>query len=149
MSARTDLIKLVHVAKRDLSLTDESYRDLLLRVTGATSSAKLALPQLDKVMAEFRRLGWKPKPKRRRTGTSDDPQIRKIYALWADLVELGIGGDDPVAALRAFVQRQTKSKANPQGISDPRFLRSGTDTNKVLEGLKGWLARVQAKAEAA
>ena len=55
------------------------------------------------------------------------------------------GSAAPVDALRAFVQRQTKSRLTPDGISAPEFL-DGPQANRVIEGLKAWLAREKHKA---
>jgi phage gp16-like protein len=141
----------LHLARKELALTEESYRDILRRITRQESAAALTDRQLDQVLAEFKRLGWKPRKGKGRTGTSAAPQIRMIHAVWRDIVELGgIEAEDETAALRAFVARQTKTQANPEGVSDPRFLDSA-QANRVLEGLKAWRRRLklQAATEAA
>ena len=66
-----------------------------------------------------------------------------IHAVWRDIVALQGHGD--AAALRAFVQRQTKTSTNPAGITSPEFL-TGDAANSVLEGLKGWRARLRRSA---
>lgn len=149
MNARATMIAKVHLAKKQLALAEESYRDILRRMTGKESAAALSERDLDRVLAEFKRLGWKPKPNR--TGTSKHAQIRMIHAVFADICKLGLDAEDEAAALRAFVRRQTKTKANPEGVSDPAFLDS-VQANRVLEGLKAWrtrLRRAAALAEAA
>lgn len=147
MSRKAMLAK-IHIARKDLALSEESYADILRRKTGVESAAGLSDVQLDRVLGEFKRLGWKPK--KGRTGTSKHAQIRMIHAVWKDICELGIGAEDEAAALRSFVGRQTKTMANPQGVSDPAFLDS-VQANKVLEGLKAWRTRLRraAKQEAA
>lgn len=150
-SPRSAMIAKIHVAKKHLALSEESYRDVLLRVTQLDSTGRMTERQLESVLKEFVRLGFKPTTKR--TGTSKQAQIRMIHAVFADIVKLGgveaEGPETAAAALRAFVVRQTKTKANPQGISDAKFLDS-TSANKVLEGLKGWRTRLrQKRAEAA
>ena len=139
---RRALIAKIHLAKKQLALTDDSYRDVLRRVTGFESAAAMRLEQLDAVLKEFARLGWKPKPARRR---SDKPQVRMIWAIWRDIVALQGHGDD--AALRAFVARQTRTAAHPNGISSPEFLDAAMG-NRVAEGLKAWRGRLQ-RGEAA
>lgn len=147
-SPRSAMIAKIHVGKRQLALTEESYRDVLRRVTQLDTTSRMTEGQLERVLKEFERLGFKPTTKR--TGTSKQAQIRMIHAVWKDIVELGgVGAEDPAAALRAFVVRQTKMKANPAGVSDAKWLDS-TSANKVLEGLKGWRAWLRrAAAEAA
>lgn len=52
----------IHIAKAQLGLDDETYRSLLARVAGVRSSKELNPRQVGRVLAEFERLGWKPKP---------------------------------------------------------------------------------------
>lgn len=135
----------LQVARKQMALTDEQYRDILERVTGRTSSKALDARQLDAVLADLRRLGWKAKPGRKRAPSSK-PQVRMIYAVWADLAPFVARHDED--ALRAFVRRQTKSPATPDGVDAPEFL-DPAQANRVLEGLKAWLAREQAKLKLA
>ena len=43
---RQRLIRLIHVAKRDLSMDDDTYRAILLRIGKKASSADLTIPEL-------------------------------------------------------------------------------------------------------
>jgi len=127
----------IHLAKKQLALTDDSYRDILRRITGVDSSAKMRADQLDAVLREFARLGWKPKPSAKRSAT---PQVRMIHAVWKDIVALQGHGD--AAGLRSFVRRQTCTEDHPDGVDSPEFL-TGEMAERVLEGLKGWRARLR------
>lgn len=144
MSTRTKMIAKLHVAKKALALTEESYRDVLRRVTGRDSAAAMTEPQIEAVLKEFKRLGFKDTP--RRGPTSKHAQIRMVHAVWADICKLGIDADDHAAALRAFCGRQTRTAANPQGVSAPEFLDS-VQANRVLEGLKAWRTRLRHAAK--
>ena len=132
----------IHLAKKQLALTDESYRDILRRITGLGSAKAMRADQLDAVLKEFARLGWKPKPARKISGS---PQVRMIHAVWKDIVALQGRGD--AAALQAFVQRQTRTEDHPDGIDSAEFLR-GEMAQRVLEGLKGWRARLRTRGAA-
>lgn len=55
------LIAKIHIAKKDLGLDDGSYRDVLGRVTGKNSSKNMTVNELEAVINEFKRYGWKPK----------------------------------------------------------------------------------------
>lgn len=138
MSNRNPMLAKLHIAKKELRLDDETYRAVLSRVTGKTSSAGLKDHQLDAVLAEFKRLGWKPKKAGRQP--SDKPHVRKVWAVWRDMVSLAIPADGSDAALRAFVARQTRNPARPDGIANPEWL-SPEEANKVVEGLKAWRSR--------
>jgi len=133
---RRSMIAKIHLARKQLALTEDSYRDILHRVTGLRSSGDMRADQLDAVLREFARLGWKPKPVRK---LSEKPQIRMIHAVWKDIVALG-GAE--AAGLRAFVRRQTRTEDHPDGIDSPEFLDAPMAA-RVLEGLKGWRARLR------
>ncbi|MBF0095672.1 MAG: regulatory protein GemA [Alphaproteobacteria bacterium] len=129
------MVAKLHIAKKELGLDDETYRNILTRVTGKASSKAMTDVQLDAALAEFRRLGWVPKPGVVKTvapaasgGTGD-----KIRALWIACWNLGVVRDGSEAALRAFVKRQTK-------IDDLRFL-PGAKAHRVIEGLKAMAGR--------
>lgn len=54
-------LKKIQIARRQLGLDDDTYRALLQRVAGVSSSTKLSPRQVGTVLAEFERQGWKPK----------------------------------------------------------------------------------------
>jgi phage gp16-like protein len=138
--ARRAALAKIHIAKARLALCDASYRDLLRRVAGVESAAALDARGIAAVLAEFRRLGFAD-------GKGRYParaQARMIRAVWADIVRLGIDATDPEAALRAFVRRQTRTLAAPAGVDAVEFLDS-RQANRVLEGLKAWRARLEAR----
>ena len=88
------------------------------------------------LLAEFRRLGWKPKPGKGGSGF-DKPHVRKIYALWREAGVVGAIDNASKEALRAFVARQT-------GKDAPEFC-SPSEANKVSEGLKAMIRRAEAR----
>jgi phage gp16-like protein len=133
--SRQPMIAKIHLAKKQLALTDDSYRDILRRITGLDSAKGMRADQLDAVLREFGRLGWKP---RKAGPRSAKAQVRMIHAVWGDLVRMGGADRD---GLRAFVKRQTRTKAHPDGIDSPEFL-DATMGERVLEGLKAWRARL-------
>jgi hypothetical protein len=130
---RRTLLAKVHIARKQLALTEESYRDLLRRVTGFDSAGDCADGALTAVLEEFARLGFKPsRPK------SAKPYVRLIYALWGELKPYLSNSSDE--ALRGFVFRQSGAQA-PEWLGPEK-------ANKVIEGLKAWLARERAKEAA-
>jgi len=132
------LLAKVHIAKKELGLDDETYRELVQRVTGHSSAGECNEPQLSRLVAELRRLGWSPKPKGAKP-KSRSPRVRKIWALWGQMCRDGlvrVEGDGRAAqrsALRAFVQRMT-------GVADPEWL-APPQASSVIEGLKAWQKR--------
>lgn len=52
----------IQIARRELGLDDDVYRSILARVAGVRSSKELTPRQIGRVLEEFERLGWVPKP---------------------------------------------------------------------------------------
>lgn len=133
MSDRRGMLAKIHVAKKQLALTDDSYRDVVKRVTGADSSKDCTDGQLERLLGEFARLGFvavsPPKPGK--------PWVRKIHAIWKELAPLLDQATG--TTLDGFVYRQT-------GIARAEWLDSKQAT-KVIQGLEGWLGRLKAKGE--
>jgi phage gp16-like protein len=131
------LVKKIHIAKSQLALADETYRDILRRVTGQTSSKACSERQLEAVLVEFKRLGWAPKS---RNAYSDRPYVRKVYALWKEAAQVGAVADGGKVALRSFVERQTRPEPGTTGKEAPEFL-TPAEANRVTEALKAMIAR--------
>lgn len=129
---RRGLLALVHCARKDLALSEDTYRAVLEQVAGASSARDLSNAQLGRVVEHFRRLGWRPKGGSRR---SDKAHVRKVWALWGSVCNLGGVHSPTPASLRAFVQRLT-------GVTDPEWLTVAQAT-RVIENLKTWEARLR------
>ena len=110
------LLAKVHIAKKDLGLDDDTYRDVLEAVTGKRSAAGLDASELDAVLKHFKARGWKPAVvKGGKSGAADSAQTRrradhsvakKARALWISLHQLGVVENPSEQALEAFAKRQ-------------------------------------------
>lgn len=127
-SNREGMVRKLHVGRKQLGLEDTDYRALLARVTGKTSSTQCSEGELDLVLKEMKRLGFRGK------SPSGKPWVRKVYALWDEMGPLLRSGGTR-EALRAHVLRMTK-------VSAPEFLDEPT-ARKVIEGLKAWQMRLE------
>ncbi len=127
----------IHIAKKQLGMDDDTYRAVLLRVTGQSSAADLNAGERRRLLDCFRSLGFEPRESRRQ---HQGAHSRKIRALWLELDKLGALRDASERGLAAFVKRQT-------GIEALDWL-GPEQRNVVLEGLKGWLERARRKAAA-
>jgi len=146
--SRQSLIRLIHVAKRDLALDDDTYRAMLVAITGKDSSAGLSIPQLERVLAHMKAHGFKvrhksppDRPRNSRHSPGDlsrpltqDAQSKKIRALWLSLHDMGEVRDGSEAALAAYVKRITH-------IDALQWLNAN-QASLVIETLKKWQARV-------
>lgn len=123
----------IHVARKQLALEEEDYRAILQRAGGKPSAGLMTEAERLRVLKEFERLGFRPRPARAGRAL----HVRKIYALWGELQARGqvVAGPPGAKALRAFVKRQT-------GASAPEFL-SPQAAASVTEALKAWIARTK------
>ncbi|WP_160286851.1 gp16 family protein [Pseudomonas knackmussii] len=81
--------QLIQIARRQLGMDDDTYRAMLSRVAGVTSSTKLSPRQVGLVLAELERLGWQStaKPVGRsapQAAPDRQPLVGKIEAFLAE-----------------------------------------------------------------
>ncbi len=127
------LLAKIHIAKAQLNLDDDQYRDIVRRVTGKDSAAQCRYSQLVDLINEFKSLGWKTEKKKAfRRAPSDG--IKKIYALWGKLQALGAVQSTDKTALDAFVKKYT-------GIDSVQWLLPAQQ-QKIIEILKQWIKRI-------
>lgn len=130
----------IHAGRRALRWDDDTYRATLIQLTGKDSAANLDERERAAVLDRMRELGFKRTGKASGwTGTERGrTQQGKVRELWAALREAGALRDDSDVALRAFCARQTGR--------DRLEWCTPVELNKVVEGLKAWLARVRVAA---
>ncbi|MDR3437161.1 regulatory protein GemA [Telmatospirillum sp.] len=124
----------IHVAKKQLGLDEVTYRAMVERVTGKSSTKDAVTSKLIDLVKELEAKGF------RNTSTfhpSSKPDVRKIYALWGELKRLDALDNPTKAALRAFCARMA---ATGTATTDPEFL-TPAQCRQVIEGLKAWVDR--------
>lgn len=132
---RQRLIRLIHVAKRDLAMDEETYRAALQRVGKKDSAAAMTIPELEKVLEHLKRSGFKVRSKRKPSrALALDAESRKIRALWLFLHELGAVKNPAEEALAAYVKRIT-------GVDALQWL-NGDQSETLIETLKKWAMRL-------
>ena len=132
-------IKIIHVAKAQLGISDDDYRDMLKeRYYGKKSSKHLSVKEAADLIAHFEKCGFKRFSKSRSTrfnelesrpGMASPRQLRKIEAMWGDMCK----ANSKAAALRKFLWREVK-------VTDLRFLEKHK-AHKMIEILKKIQAR--------
>lgn len=133
---RQQLIKLIHVGKRELHLDEETYRALVRTGsrTAHDSTSMLTTPQLELVLDAMKTRGFVVKTSGKAVAKStNDPQSQKIRALWLELHTRGYVNNPGDSALGAFIKRIT-------GIEAMRWL-DNRQSIQVIETLKSWLER--------
>ena len=134
MDKRKRLVRLIHVARRDIGMDEETYRSVLLSITGKASASSLGILQLEQVLAHMKKCGFKVRTNRQSRPLAGDAQSKKIRALWLDLHQAGAVRNASEEALAAFVKRMI-------GIDALQWLDSG-QASQVIEELKKWKNRV-------
>lgn len=141
--ARRTKIAAVHVAKKQLGLDDDDYRAIVMRSTNRMSAADCTGPELDRLLAEFRRLGFSATARtpgaKARPARADHPLARKARVMWISLAHLCAVREEPEAAIKAdkgleaFAKRQLKCT---------RFQWADQNqADKLVEALKAWAQR--------
>jgi phage gp16-like protein len=141
---RSNQLKIIHVAKKQLGLDDDTYRSIVSMIcNGRTnSSAQLDGGERAKLIDHLVGRGFKLEPaqKAKSRAMAADDQSKMIRALWLELAATGAVRNSSEASLAAFVKRQI-------GVSALQWL-DVKQASTVIESLKNWLARVQSKATA-
>lgn len=134
MPSKAALAK-IHIAKKELTLTDDEYRAVLYGVAKKDSSKDLTDRQAEMVISRFKELGWKPKSAKKAGTVRQDrqPLSLKIRALWLELHAAGKVKDSSEKALCSYVHRMT-------GVSALQWL-TVRQAIVVVEALKKWLER--------
>ena len=129
-------IGLIHVAKKQLGLTDDQYRALLLWAGGVESAKDLDAAGFERVMGYLTRLGFKSDWTKRtfgnRPGMASPRQVDLIRELWRDY-----SGADDDAALGKWLERSYK-------VSSLRFLDAPA-AQKAITGLRAMTRRKVAR----
>lgn len=127
---RAELAK-IHIAKKELGLDEDTYRDILWAVCRARSAAELDRAGRARLLNHFRYLGWTPGISRAKS--SGSAKDRKIWSLWYQLRDAGLIRYASARALRAEVRKLT-------GCDDLKFCTEAQKSH-VIECLKKWLER--------
>lgn len=131
---KTNLIKLIHVAKTKLGLDDDVYRDILESTTGKTSSKLLTPAQLEAVLDRLKQLGFEVESNK--TGVKNlasDAQSKLIRHLWLQLYHAGQVKNGSEKALAKFIENRVK-------VSALQFL-STESADMVINHLRQWCKR--------
>lgn len=131
----------IHIAKAELGLGDDEYRDLLQTVcAGVRSSGSLDFTGRKRFLAHLRaclKARGLDTPHKAAAAHSRGvrapltPVQRKMWALWMQLADAGLVHQRTMAALASFAHRQT-------GVDRLEWL-NGRQEDLVVESLKKWL----------
>lgn len=136
---RSKLIKLIHVARRELNMDEGAYRALLKRITGKDSLTQCNTVLMGQMLHEMKSKGfhvqsnrYKSQPMTPAGQAIKDPRD-KALSLWLQLASLGIVKNASDAALSKYCARVA-------GVDHWHWL-DDESCYKVIESLKAWLKR--------
>lgn len=122
----------IHVAKKQLAMVEDDYRQLLFDATGKMSLTDCSEAQLEKVIGALAAKGFKALPKKG-SAAAQHPMAKKARALWISLHQLGAVRNPSEQALEAFARRQL-------GCEKLVWARQ-SDAYRLIEALKAMAAR--------
>ncbi|RHW17179.1 regulatory protein GemA [Sphingomonas gilva] len=102
---RRGMLAKIHIAQKQLGLTEDDYRAVLIRVTGLDSAGAMSDAELERVVAELTRLGFRAKADGK-AKPAMHPVALKARAMWISLHQLGVVENPSEQALEAFAARQ-------------------------------------------
>ncbi len=142
---RPKLIQLIHIGKSKLCLDDDTYRSLLVAMTGKDSTKAMNVSELNKVLTRLKQLGFvvtsqkkDPKPIDDKASLDIEQQIKLIRHLWLELHTLGAVRNSSEQALATYIQNQTDTTIENLDI---------IKASNIIERLKKWLTRVEKAKE--
>lgn len=135
-TARKGDLAAIHIAKAQLGLHDDEYRDLMATVcNGVRSAGDLDWTGRRRFLAHLqaclRQRGLAAKPERV-VSRPLTPQQRLMWSLWMRLADDGLIRERTMHALQAWVQRQT-------GVDRLEWLNTHQE-GLVLARLRQWLS---------
>jgi len=121
---RNGLLAIVHIAKNQLGMDDDGYREVLAHY-GVSSSAALSVPELEDLVDHFESLGFR---KKRGNGKEEivKGKQRMAQALHARIWEEALGLDNGEKRLAGLV----KKVAN---VDNLRFCRNVGNLKQILK----------------
>ncbi|MFQ1046616.1 gp16 family protein [Avibacterium paragallinarum] len=156
MYTKPKYIQLIHIAKQKLGIDELSYRAMLERLTGKSSTKQMTIPELTKVYNELENKGFKKTSRKGKSSSTTQLKTKsniakKILALWIDMARKGIIRDGSEKALNVYIMRIVNEVTQRQR-PDPKMLYVGflhtidnTMATIVVERLKKWQQRVERK----
>ncbi|EAC1253250.1 hypothetical protein DS657_06315 [Salmonella enterica subsp. enterica] len=144
---RASLITLIHVAKKDLHLDADTYRDALRAAVGKTSCRDMTLAELSRVLASFQKRGFKVRSKPQNRALKPATVTAKIRAIWRLMHGQGFLTSDSEVALNCWVRKQTAPQNGGEGVANYQWLENKPAlASDVLERLKRWHRREMLRA---
>jgi len=130
--ARRSMLGKIHIAKKQLGMVDDDYRQLLFDTAGKTSAAQCSDAELTMVIDALKAKGFKPLPPKG-GASAQHKMAKKARALWISLHHLNVVHNPSEQALETFARKQL-------GCEKLQWARQSHGA-KLIEALKDMAAR--------
>lgn len=130
---RRSMIAKINIARQQLRMAEDDYRQLLLDSTGHISLKDCSDAQLAQMIDALKSKGFAPLPRAGGKPAAQHPMARKARALWISLYHLGVVHNPSEEALEAFAKRQL-------GCDRLAWARQ-SDAYRLIEALKAMGSR--------
>lgn len=130
---RRSMIAKIQIAKQQLQMDEDDYRQALFERTGHQSLTQCTEPQLAAVLGYMKSKGFQPLPGKAK---ASHPMARKARAMWISLYQLGAVHNRSEQALEAFAKRQLKCERF--AWADQRQAYKLIEALKAMATRSGW-----------
>ena len=134
LNKKANLIRLIHIAKQQVGMSEGEYRTLLATVSrGKTSSKDLTAEQLETVLRHMKAQGLEvsQSPSRAEEWQGFATQYDKLRDLWKKLYAEGKVRHNTDHALHSFCAKH----------GGETWRENGNIQSRLIERLKNWLSR--------
>ncbi|MDR8916654.1 hypothetical protein FEP54_00751 [Burkholderia multivorans] len=131
--------QMVRLKAMKAGMSEDQYKDWLLAHFGVRSATELSDRQRREAHARLHKLLDSMKPQTA-AGAWNEPQLRKLSALWAQLAQCGAVRANTADALESWATRRIPS------LAALRFARAD-QLQHLIEAAKKWLLRVNPDAD--
>ncbi len=140
MALARGLLSKIHIARQQLGLQDDVYRQKLQVMFGKGSARDLNLRQAEQLLTEFKRLGWQPQPSKRAAGKPHNwRQLpAEVEVIEAQLTNMGL----PWSYADAIAKRQF-GVAKVAWLKKPEQLKAVLAALHVEQEKRGLLGNVE------
>ncbi|MED5546175.1 MAG: regulatory protein GemA [Pseudomonadota bacterium] len=125
---RRSMIAKIQIARTQLAIQEDDYRQMLMDTTGQMSLTKCSDAQLARMIEFLKSRGFRPIQQKGNAGIAQHPMARKARALWISLHHLGVVRSAHEGALEAFAKRQLGC--------DKLIWARQSDAYRLIEALK-------------
>ena len=130
---RRSMIAKIQIARKDLAMDEDDYRQIVFDKTGRTSLKEASERDLHDVLEVMKAKGFRPLAKIGQVAAAQHPVAKKARALWISLYQLGVVHNPSEQALEAFGCKMLKC--------DKLVWANQRDGYKLIEALKDMAKR--------